>query len=771
MPEFPGCFLLKAENIPVKPAQDNACEGRSFIFQEAILDKLLIRIFSQILFFMKYNSLVVAGLLSVSISFAQQKNNFNDTSLLQPIEINAVRAEAYMPVVKTNLNKNKIEQNNIGRDIPFLLNLTPSVQVNSDAGNGIGYTGIRIRGTDASRINITLNGIPYNDAESQGTFLVNLPDFASSANAIQIQRGVGTSTNGAGAFGGSININTNEIDTKKYISFNNSAGSYHSLKNTLIANSGLLKKHFIFSGRLSNISSNGYVDRAKSKLQSFYTSAVYVDNHQSLRLNIFSGKEKTNAAWFGINKATLDSNRTFNPAGTEKPGTPYSNETDNYTQTHYQLFYNRKINEFLKFNISGFITTGKGYFEQYKSSQDLSNYGLPNYINGNDTITASDLVRQLWLDNKFYGTIFSLQYNKSKTNLNIGGSYNHYDGLHFGEIINASIVNAIPKNHKWYNNNAFKKDFSLYAKWSEKINSHWQTYLDLQIRKVNYRINGFESNPEILVRNNYLFFNPKAGITYTKANNKIYFSYAKAAKEPNRDDFETSIKEAPKTEKLHDFEIGFEQKNKKINWGINLYYMLYKDQLVLTGKVNDVYAYTRTNIPNSFRKGIEIQGETKLNKWLSINGNLTLSINKVKDYSEYIDNYDNGAQEIKSYPSANISYSPAIIAACEVIAKATKHLSVTLGNKYVGSQFMDNTSNKERKLKDYFTEDLRINYEKELKNKLLMNFFIQGNNILSKKYEPNGYTYSYYSGGLFTTENYYYPMATINVMVGINITL
>jgi iron complex outermembrane receptor protein len=712
------------------------------------------------------------GLMCFTFFAEAQKKS--DTTLLQPIEINTVRASDNTPVTKTNISKAEIEKRNVGFDLPFILNQTPSVQVNSDAGNGIGYTGIRIRGTDATRINVTINGIPYNDAESQGTYFVDLPDIASSSNSIQIQRGVGTSTNGAGSFGGSININTNDIDSNKNITLSNSLGSFKSYKTSIIANSGLINNHFIFNGRISNINSNGYVDRAKTQLQSYFASAMYVDSKQSLRFNTFSGKEKTYAAWFGINAATLDTNRTYNPAGTEKTEDPYENETDNYTQTHYQLFYNIKINERLKFNVALFLTKGKGYFEQYKADQYFSSYGLPDYINSNnDTISASDLVRQLWLDNNFYGTIFSLQYAKNKTNFIFGGGYNKYDGLHFGQIINAQISQSVPDYYKWYNNDATKNDLSFYTKWSQKIDENWQSYVDLQVRKVNYQINGFEKNPQLIVKNNYTFFNPKLGFTYVRDNDKFYISYAKSSKEPNRDDFEANTIDIAKPETLHDFELGYEHKNKKSNYALNAFFMLYKNQLVLNGKLNDVYAYTRTNIDNSYRLGLELQGFAEINHLLSLNANITLSANKLKDFYEYIDNYDdaNGIQQKNYYQTSNISFSPSIIGAASIVVKPTKEIEISFNSKYVGKQFLDNTSNKNRVLSDYFTQDARINYNVQLKNRRKINLFFQANNLFSKKYVSNGYTFSYIYGGNFTTENYYYPMATFNVMGGLTITL
>jgi iron complex outermembrane receptor protein len=717
--------------------------------------------------------LIIGICLCLFIPFcqAQELTRFPDTTLLQPVEINAVRASDKNPVAKTNLSKTEIARNNIGQDLPFILNQTPSVQVNSDAGNGIGYTGIRIRGSDASRINVTINGIPYNDAESQGTFFVDLPDIASSASDIQVQRGVGTSSNGSGAFGGSININTNELTTKKSLSFDNSFGSFHSFKNTLSLNSGLLGKHYIFTGRLSDIRSDGYIERASSKLRSFFTSAAYADVNHSVRLNVFSGKEKTYQAWYGVDEETLQTNRRFNAAGTEKPGSPYPNETDNYSQTHYQLFYNQKFNRNWKGNMAFFFTKGKGYYEQYKAGESLHDYGLPDYINGTDTVSTTDLVRRLWLDNNFYGAIFSVQYNEQKNNLLIGGGANQYDGKHFGQVIGAEKQAAVPANHKWYNLTASKKDISLYAKWTRQLSRFWQSYVDLQCRNVNYSINGFRNNPAIRLTNHYLFFNPKAGITYTHNRKQAYFSYARGSKEPNREDFETGVNQLPRAEKLHDFEAGFETKKNDRGWGLNLYYMMYRDQLVLTGKINDVGAYTRTNIPHSYRAGIELQGNAVLTNWLAVKGNVNISSNKVKGFTEYIDDYDNGGQQTKFYRKADIAYSPNFIGAGTLSVTPFKNAGIGLISKYISRQYLDNTSGKAKSLRGYFVQDIRLSYNKFFKENRTLKFFVQGNNIFSKKYEPNGYTFSYVYGGELTTENYYFPMATFNVMAGIGISL
>ncbi len=702
---------------------------------------------------------------------AQENKHFNDTTLLQPVEINAVRAQDKTPFAKTNLGRAEIEKNNIGQDLPFILNQVPSVVVNSDAGNGMGYTNIRLRGSDASRLNVTLNGVPFNDAESQGTFFVDIPDIASSAGSIQVQRGVGTSTNGAGAFGGSIHVNTNELITQKNLQLFSSAGSYSSFRNTLVFNSGLLGKHFTADARLSQLQSDGYIDRAKSRLRSLYASTAWLSKKNSLRLNIMTGKEKTYQAWYGIPESMLKSNRRFNGAGSERPGTPYDNETDNYIQTHYQLFFNHQFNRQWKTNFTGYLVRGKGYYEQYKADRELSDYGLPVQVNGTDTISSTDLARQLWLDNYFYGNIFSAQYDNGKRQLIIGGGWNRYDGKHYGKIVWTKDPVQIPAVYKWYNLFSKKTELSAYTKWTEKISAHWQTFLDLQVRNVDYTINGFRDNPGLQLKNDYLFFNPKAGITFSKGNMQSYFSYARAAKEPNRDDFEAGKNQEPKAEYLNDWEMGVEQKTKQYNWAVNFYYMQYKNQLVLTGKINDVGAYTRTNIPNSHRVGMEFTAGAIVTEWFSASGNAAFSRNRIRNFTEYIDDYDNGGQKANFYQKTTIAFSPGMVANASLNFFPFKGAELNLVSKYVSRQFLDNTTKKERSLHPYYTQDIKLTYSfSKIKIKELK-LFLNAINIFSKLYEPNGYTFSYFYGGVQTTENYYFPMAPVNFTGGINIKL
>lgn len=711
---------------------------------------------------------------------------------LTPVEIKAIRAADNAPFTKTNLTKKEIEKVNLGQDLPFILSQTPSVVVNSDAGNGVGYTGIRIRGSDATRINLTLNGIPYNDAESQGTFFVNLPDFTSSVNSIQIQRGVGTSSNGAGAFGATINLGTNETNTTPYAEINNSYGSVNTWKHTIKAGSGLINDHFTIDARLSKISSDGFIDRAFSDLKSFYLSGAWLNKNSSVRLNVFSGNEKTYQAWNGVpeakyrnDKAALETHY-FNNVGslyftqqdsvnlfTSDPRKynyfTYSNQTDNYQQDHYQLFVNHAFNNNLTVNTAFFLTRGKGYYEEYKTQHAYSDYGLSDVIVGSDTIGSTDLVRQLWLDNYYYGQIFSVQYKNGSDQLIVGGGWNRYDGKHHGDVI-WSAMGGIPKDYRWYQLEAYKTDVNIYAKYQWQLASALQAFADVQYRRVLYNIGGFRNNPTLQVRNTWNFLNPKLGLAYTLRNYQLYASWSHGQKEPNRDDFEAGMNQQPKPEKLHDFELGIEQKSSVYNWGATLYYMLYKDQLVLTGKISDVGSYTRTNVPNSFRMGIELQGGIRLTPWLNVAGNVTFSRNRIKDFTEFYDDYDNGNQKAVPHGTTDIALSPDIVGAGSINILPVKNLEINLPGKYVGRQYLDNTSNKKRSLDAYFVQDARMSYTLRnigIKEAAVM---LQVNNVFNKKYAANGYTYSYQYGSLIT-ENFYFPMAGTNVMVGVNVKL
>ena len=730
---------------------------------------------------MKRIAFVSCILFSASVLFAQQvlsvpeqKKEITDSFyLLSPVEVKAIRAGEKAPFTKTNLSKKEIQKNNLGQDIPFILNQTPSVVASSDAGTGVGYTGLRIRGTDATRINFTVNGIPYNDAESQGTFLVDLPDFASSLSSIQIQRGVGTSSNGTGAFGATISLSTNETNPDPYAEVNNSYGSFNTWKNTVKAGTGLIENHFTVDARLSQVTSDGYIDRASSNLQAFYLSGAYIAGKSSLRLNIFSGKEKTYQAWNGVPEYLLKTDRTFNSSGTDKPGDPYDNETDNYRQTHYQLFFNHTFNDNWSFNTAAFLTRGVGYYENYKAQEKFSKYGLPDLVLRDTTIKRTDLVRQKWLDNYFYGQILSAHYKKNKHDLTIGGGWTVYDGQHHGDIIWAQFV--VDKGYRYYNLDALKSDINLYAKWQYDFSAYWNLFADMQYRHVQHKMNGFADNPTLLINRKFDFLNPKAGILYSKNGWQTYFSYAVANKEPNRDDFEASPSNQPKKETLHDFEAGVEKRTGKFHTGATVYYMLYKDQLVLTGMINDVGAYTRVNVPDSYRAGIELSGGYTFADWLNAVANLSFSRNKIKSFTEYLDDYDANwewtGQAAVEHKKTDIAFSPSVVGAATLNILPVKNLEISLLGKYVGSQFLDNTQNEARKLNAFYTQDARVILT--LKNKLFKEWNIIGqvNNLFNKKYEPNGYNYSYVLDGNTMADNYYFPMAGTNFMAGVNVKL
>ena len=695
------------------------------------------------------------------LDFSLQKTTF----VADEVVVSATRANANSAMAYTNVSKEDIQKQNLGQDIPQLLNFTPSLVTTSDAGAGVGYTGIRIRGTDATRINVTINGIPLNDAESQGVYWVNMPDMASSANSIQIQRGVGTSTNGAGAFGGTVNLSTNEFRKEAYAELNNSFGSFNTLKNTIKVGSGLLKNKFTIDGRLSRISSDGYVDRATSNLKSFYLSGAYFGKKSFVRLNVFSGKEITYQAWEGVPERLLKTNRTFNLY-------TYENQTDNYRQDHYQLLSSHILSSDWTFNFNLHFTHGEGYYEQFREADRFGDYALPNIVNGTTTITRSELVRRKWLDNNFYGTTFSFDYQgKNKITANIGGGLNQYDGDHFGEIISVKDAPKVPVGYRWYENNSIKTDFNLYGKVNYQVSDKFNAFADLQIRTVAYDMKGIADQRQDITQNSsYSFFNPKLGLTYQVAENtSLYGSYSVGNKEPNRSDFVDNVSKVPLSENLNDIEIGFKTQKSNVAFSVNGYMMNYKNQLVLTGNVNDVGGAIRVNVPESYRMGIELETGIQLDKSLRINANATFSSNKIKNFTETIVNYDGGANVEIKYAETDIAFSPSTIVGSQILYNPLKNLELGFLSKYVGKQYLDNTTNENRRLNSYFTNDLRAIYLLKGKTLKEVNFTLLVNNLFNVLYESNGYSYSYISDSKVSTENFYYPQAGTNFMLGVNV--
>jgi len=685
--------------------------------------------------------------------------------LADEVLVRATRASENSASTYRNISKEELKKNNLGQDLPFLLNQTPSVVVSSDAGNGIGYTGIRIRGSDPTRLNVTINGIPYNDPESQGTFWVNMPDFASSVDNIQIQRGVGTSTNGAGAFGGSLNIQTTTKQDSAYAELNNTLGSYQTVKNTINAGTGLINNKFSFDGRLSRIKSDGYIDRGSSILKSYFLSGAYYGKKDLLRVNVFSGSEKTYQAWNGVPENLLKTNRTFN-------GFSYEDQTDNYTQDHYQFLYSHTFSDKFSANTALHYTYGRGYYEEFKEDQKLENYGINPQIVGGSTIARSDLIRRRWLDNNFYGLTYSLNYIPSKElAFTLGGAYNEYDGDHFGEVIRGQFIPLANTIIPYYKGNGFKTDFNTYAKADFEL-GNLKLFADLQYRSVSYRVNGTDKNRMKLDQNDQLnFFNPKFGLSYAlNSRNNIYASIAVANKEPNRDDYINSTPASrPSSENLLDLEAGYRIGGSKFTAGINAYAMMYNDQLVLTGKVNDVGEYIRQNVAQSSRYGIEADTRIQINNKLSWALTASLSDNKIKNFTEYADDYDNGGQIVNNYTNTDLAFSPNFIGSGELSFQAFKKTEIALLSKYVSKQYLDNTSNSQRSLDAFFVNDLRIRYNTSFKGIKNIGLTLLVNNMFSELYEANGYTFSYMYGGAFTTENYYYPQAPRNFLLSLGL--
>ena len=682
------------------------------------------------------------------------------------IVVTATRATSKSAVTFTNVGKETIEKQNLGQDLPFLLNQTPSVVVSSDAGAGVGYTGIRIRGSDPTRINVTVNGIPLNDAESHGVFWVNTPDFASSVDNIQIQRGVGTSTNGAASFGATVNVQTNQLNEKPYAEIGNSYGSFNTWRHTAKVGTGLINGKWAFDGRLSKISSDGFIDRAASNLKSFFVSGGYYAGGTMLKLNVFSGNEVTYQAWNGVPENLLRTNRTYNAY-------TYDNQTDNYRQDHYQFFFAHEWNRHWNVNAALHYTRGRGYFEESKPDDALSDYGITAVVIGADTIRNSDIIRRRWLDNHFYGAVWSVSYNSLKRlTAVLGGGWNNYQGGHFGEVIWARFAGNSTIRQRYYQDEAQKTDFNSYAKANYDLTDRLNAFVDLQYRRIAYTFIGFDRAGQNVPQSaDYHFFNPKFGLTYQLSpESNAYASYGIANREPTRDDFVASTPQSrPVAEQLRNVEIGYRRQAKKYRLTANYYLMDYRNQLILTGQVNDVGNYTRTNIARSHRTGIELEGSLTLARRWMLAANTTLSRNRIRSHREFIDNYDTGTQETREYGVTDIAFSPNTIMAGTLTYKPVKNLEISWLSKYVGRQYLDNTSNESRKLDAFLTNDLRLNYAWKRKSVKEIAFALLANNVFNHLYEPNGYTFSYIAEGRLATENYYYPQAGANFLVSVNV--
>lgn len=733
-------------------------------------------------------------LLASSIGLQAQNQsqvNFKDqdslsTITLEEVKLTGIKAKDNTPVTFTNVSKKDIASRNLGQDIPILLNYLPAVVTTSDAGAGIGYTGIRVRGSDATRVNVTLNGIPYNDSESQGTFWVNLPDFASSVEQIQLQRGVGTSTNGSAAFGASLNVETSGIQQNAFSSLSSSLGSFNTFKNTFQFSTGMLNDHFSFSGRLSKINSDGFIDRAASNLDAYFFQAAFQDENTLIKVLIFGGHEITYQSWYGVDAETLVSNRTYNPAGEIYDNNAnltgyYDNQVDDYTQDHYQFHWDEKINAFWSSSLGLNYTYGRGFYEEYNDvwyNENISFGGdtsfdylqIQPFTIGETTVESTENISQKWLDNDYYVLTLGLNYQTAETTINFGGLYSRYIGDHFGNLLWGQTIGASAPNHRFYENQGVKTEGSFFAKATHQLSSKLTGFLDLQIRGIDYKVEGTISGPDNFdVDDQFTFFNPKAGLTYTLSQKQnIYFSYAKAQREPNRTDYENG---SPKPEKLNDFELGWRINNEKVRVQTNLYWMEYQDQLVLTGAIDEVGAPIRQNVGKSRRVGLEVDATIQLaDQWL-LKPNLALSSNQNLDF------YFKRDGVLQSLGKTQLAYSPGVVTGNALVFAPSTRFQLGLLTKYVGKQYMGNIDSENSTLPSYFVSDINFIFTWQ-PNKWIkeIQWLTIVNNIFNFKYESNGYFYTYdddwsTSGQITTIEGVgYYPQAGIHFLSGVTLT-
>ena len=712
--------------------------------------------------------------------------------MAEEVLVSGTRAGEKSPVAFVTVEKSEIRNKNMGQDIPYLLGLTPSFVATSDAGTGVGYTNFRIRGTDMNRINVTVNGIPMNDAESHGTWWVDIPDLASSTDNIQVQRGVGTSTNGAAAFGGTINLQTTTINKDAFAEYSTSAGSFGTMKHSVGVGSGLIKEKFTFDARLSKVSSDGFIDRASADLKSFFISGGYFTDNTILKVNIFSGLEDTYQAWNGVPSVRLNNDATgmqqyadhwlysqkqvdemLNSDSRTYNLYTYENEIDHYQQDHYQLLFSRKLNEVLHLNASLFYTAGNGYYEQYKENQKLADYLITPLVYGGETIKKSDLIRRKWLGNDFYGTTFSINQKKGTSEFNLGGGYNVYDGDHFGKVIWAQNAGNSQINHEWYRGTGLKKDLNLYAKYNYELVENLNLFADFQFRMINYKSDGTDDDLRDLKQSHkFEFFNPKVGIFYQLNDRQsMYANFARANREPNRDNYVDAdpAGKQPTYETLNDFELGYKLNTSRFALGVNAYYMLYQNQLILTGEINDVGAPIMTNVDDSYRAGVELMAGMKLTEKLKWDVNVTLSKNKIKDFTDYVDDWDNGGQIATELGTTDLAFSPEMIANSQISWMAAKGLNVSLQTYSVSKQYIDNSSSNDRKLDGYLLNNLKMTYRVSQKFAKELNLHLMVNNLFDTEYENNAWVYSYVLGGQRYAMDGYFPQAGIHFMAGIDI--
>ncbi|MEN8202577.1 MAG: TonB-dependent receptor [Bacteroidota bacterium] len=702
----------------------------------------------------------------------------------EEVIVTATRAGTKTPVAFSDMNKEEITARNFGQDVPYLLSSTPSLVTSSDAGHGIGYTSMRIRGTDANRINVTINGIPLNDAESHSVYWVDLPDIATSVDNIQIQRGVGTSTNGAAAFGASVNFQTRKLEKEAYAIYEGTFGSFNTVRNSISAGSGLIRDHFSVDMRLSDLHSDGYIDRSWTDLKSYYVSAAYHDANTLVKFVNFSGTEELYQAWNGVPSYLLETDRTYNELGayTDTDGklVYYDNQIDHYKQSHYQLHLSRSFSEKWYANAALHYTKGAGYYEQYKEGESLSDYLLEDVIAGGDTITETNLVRRKWLDNNFYGFVGGLHFEGDRISAVLGGGWNRYDGDHFGTVIWARFPGNSEIRHRWYENTGLKTDWNTYLKANWNAGDRLSFFADLQIRGIEYAIDGSDDDLRDLGQeHDYFFFNPKAGLNIQlTATQRAYLFVAQAHREPNRSNFVDADPSGPVPvkESLLDYEAGYTLQGPNYSLNANLYFMDYTDQLVLTGEINDVGSAIMTNVKDSYRAGIELSAGIRPSTWFLWDVNVTLSRNKILNYSGYVDNWDYWSdpdnepyQVHEDLGTTDLSFSPSLIFNNKVDFEPLKGLHLSLVSRYVGKQYIDNTFSEERILDPYFINDLRFSYAfyPRFLNELALQF--QVSNLFNVEYESNAWIYRYNYGGEEGVIDGFYPQAGTHVMAGIRL--
>lgn len=713
--------------------------------------------------------------------------------LSEEVIISSTRSREKDPTTSTTITSEDLRKANLGQDLPVLLQMAPSVITTSDAGAGVGYTGINIRGSDATRINVTINGVPLNDAESQGVFWVNMPDFASSVGSIQMQRGVGTSTNGPSAFGASLNIQTNTLQKDAYAETNNSIGSFTTLKSNLMAGTGLIDEKWAVDVRLSRIQSDGFIDRATSDLGSTYISGGYYGKRGLLKFNLMHGTERTYQAWNGIPESRLrgdvdgmqafairnglsnpdrelllnSSSRTYNPFS-------YKDQTDNYKQTHYQLFYSNQLTERWSVNTGLFYTKGAGYYQEFKAGEEFSKYGMDSPIIGGDTLQETDIVRQRWLDNDFFGATYSLQFEKDNLSVTFGGLASQYRGDHFGDVVWAKVSTLTDNAFRYYENDARKSDLNHYLKATWRFSNSFSVYGDVQIRALSYRFQGYDRNLNSTNQTaDFLFVNPKAGVSFQlNGEQQVYLSYGKSSHEPARVDFINSSPESrPKAEILHNAELGWRWAKGENRASVNGYLMYYKDQLVLTGQINDVGAYIRSNVDESYRLGIEAEASYAVASSVRVFGNATLSRNRIGSFSYFLDDYDVAGQRETRLKDSPIAFSPDLVAAAGVSVFPIRNWETALESKWVGRQYLDNTGSKDKSINAYNFVNFRSSYTLFGKGFKQIVFQLIVNNVLDRRYENNGYTYGYLSGGAVVNENFFFPSAGRNFLAGVSLKL